>query len=105
MPKMQPDRGDVSRGPHAVVVPFDSGRPMRFSEHYKITKTDADVWFDLVLGQDTMLAADPYLAFDDAQPRWDAVRDKVLEFFRVTHQLAQRTPRTTLRRFWSPCSC
>jgi hypothetical protein len=45
---------------------------MRFSEHYNISKPDEDDWFDLVLSQGTMLAADLYLAFDDAHPRWDA---------------------------------
>jgi len=68
---------------------------MRFSEHFDITRGDEDDWFDLILGQDTMLAVDPYLAFDDSDSRWANIRDHVFEFFRVAHRLAQRTPRTT----------
>jgi hypothetical protein len=66
---------------------------MRFSEHYGIKRSDADDWFDPILGQDTMLAADPYLAFADADPRWSGLRDRVFDFFRLAHQLAQRTHR------------
>lgn len=66
---------------------------MRFSEHYKIDRSEQDDWFDPVLGQDTMLAADPYLAFEDTDPRWDGVREKVFDFFRLAHALTEKTPR------------
>lgn len=71
---------------------------MRFSEHYEIARGDDDDWFDPILGQDTLLAVDPYLAFEDDDPRWQFVRDKVFDFFRVAHRLAQRTSRTARAR-------
>lgn len=67
---------------------------MRFSEQFGITHGDDDDWFDPILGQDTLLAVDPYLAFEDDDPRWQFVRDKVFDYFRVAHRLAQVTTRT-----------
>lgn len=67
---------------------------MRFSEQFGIARSDDDDWFDPILGQDTLLAVDPYLAFEDGDTRWQFVREKVFDFFRIAHELALRTPRT-----------
>ncbi|MGL5857284.1 MAG: hypothetical protein ACRC35_02555 [Angustibacter sp.] len=55
----------------------------RFSEHFTIVPTEQDDWFDLVLEQDTPLFIDPYLVFQDDDPRWSSLKDRMTQFFEL----------------------
>lgn len=61
---------------------------LRFSDHFNVTRTDADDWFDLVLLQDTAMAVDPYLVFEDDDPRWANAQSRVFDFFEMVKKLA-----------------
>jgi hypothetical protein len=54
---------------------------MRFSEHFGVTLTSDDDWFDPLLNSDTPLYIDPFLVFEDEQPFWADARKDTLEFF------------------------
>ena len=43
---------------------------MRFSEEFGIVRKKKDDWFDLECTEDTPLYVDPFLVFDDGDPRW-----------------------------------
>ncbi|WP_149814736.1 hypothetical protein [Serinicoccus marinus] len=60
---------------------------MRFSEHFNITRSGDETWFDPLLDQDTPLYVDPFLVFDDKKKRWKSARSDVVDFFEVAAQL------------------
>jgi len=72
---VQPARAKVARGSGL------RGAPVRFSELYGISRTDEDDWFDTYLPADTKLFVDPFLIYDDTEPRWSSAHDHILHFF------------------------
>lgn len=62
-------------------------RPLRFSDHFGITRTSADDWFDPLLNEDTRLFVDPFLIFMDKHPDWANGHPRLMEFFNVVLQL------------------
>lgn len=56
---------------------------MRFSEKFNVVRSDDDDWFDLLLNQDTPLYIDPFLVFDDGDPRWKDARADVTAFYEL----------------------
>ncbi len=60
---------------------------MLFSDHYGITRTPADDWFDPVLEVDTKLFVDPFLVFQDADPSWMGAHDRIVAHFQDSFEL------------------
>lgn len=54
---------------------------MRFTDHFAITRSADDDWFDCELSTDTPLYVDPFLVFEDADPYWAETRQTVIDFF------------------------
>ena len=52
-----------------------------FSYAHQIKLGPADDWFDPKLHMDTELFVDPFLMFDETEPPWDTVHDRLIEFF------------------------
>lgn len=63
---------------------------MRFTEQHQFERpADAD-WFDLNVEMDSPLYVDPFLLFDDADPRWVAAHDEIIDFFDATLDLLRK---------------
>lgn len=54
---------------------------MLFSNHYSITRTDADDWLDVTMQKDTRLFVDPFRIFDDDDPHWHGAHQELTDFF------------------------
>jgi|ThiBio_1000_plan_1041568.scaffolds.fasta_scaffold01410_8 hypothetical protein len=54
---------------------------MLFSEHYNITRTDDDDWFDPILTLDTTLFLDPFLIYADERGYFEGSHEEVIRFF------------------------
>lgn len=64
---------------------------MRFTEQHEVERpTEAD-WFNLNVHMDSPLYIDPFLVFDDADPRWNGAHDEIVDFFDATLDLLTRT--------------
>jgi hypothetical protein len=55
--------------------------PVRFSKHYKVTRTKADDWFDPLLTEDTKLFVDPFLIYVDESTVWAGGHQRLMDFF------------------------
>lgn len=64
---------------------------MRFTEQFGIAKGSQDDWFDPLLTQDTRLFVDPFLIFDDQDPRWSEGHAKLVSFFNLVLRLVARS--------------
>ncbi|MFA9432828.1 hypothetical protein [Egicoccus sp. AB-alg2] len=55
----------------------------RFTEHFRLTPTHDDDWFDALLREDTRLFVDPFLVADDNGTTgvWAGAHDEVVRFF------------------------
>jgi hypothetical protein len=58
-----------------------------FSEHFAITRTSADDWFDPILVADTKLFVDPFLIFQDDHPSWSGAHDRLIDHFNICFKL------------------
>ncbi len=54
---------------------------MLFSEHFDITRTSRDDWFDPIMETDTRLFVDPFLIFSDKQAHWRDAHARIIEQF------------------------
>ena len=60
---------------------------MYFSDHFGIKRTKRDDWFDPILDADTKLFVDPFLIFQDADPRWRSAHDRLIDHFNICFKL------------------
>lgn len=60
---------------------------MRFSEYYSVEQDDSDDWYDTFLPADTNLAVDPFLIYEDKDPRWNSAHQSIVDFFGVIFHL------------------
>jgi hypothetical protein len=51
------------------------------TEHFGLTRTDQDDWFDPILDYDTQLGVDPFLIFHDDQQLWADAHDELISYF------------------------
>lgn len=71
---------------------------MQFSDHYTISRFPSDDWFDPILTVDTKLFIDPFLIFQDTDPRWVNAHQKIVDHFEEAFKVlaaAGCTPGTT----------
>jgi hypothetical protein len=54
---------------------------MLFSEHFNITRTSKDDWFDPIMETDTKLFVDPFLIFADRQAHWRKAHARIIAQF------------------------
>lgn len=64
---------------------------MRFGEHYEISRTEADDWFDPYLETDTPLCVDPFMIWSDAEEPWFGAHDHVLDYFAMVFDLVRQS--------------
>jgi len=60
---------------------------MLFSQHFKITKTKDENWFDPILFTDTPLFIDPFLLFDSESGLFKDSHAEIIQFFNYLFQL------------------
>jgi hypothetical protein len=60
---------------------------MLFSEHFGITRTELDDWFDPILFTDTRLFIDPFLIYDNEKPPFDGSHTELVQFFEAIFKL------------------
>jgi hypothetical protein len=63
---------------------------MRFSDAFEVDPTDEDDWFDLTLDLDSNFCIDPFLIYQDDDPRWGEAHDHILDFFSMTFDCVRR---------------
>lgn len=59
-----------------------------FSQHYKITLTGDEDWFDPRMSLDTALYIDPFMVFKSKNPLFANVKNKFFDFFKAAFELA-----------------
>lgn len=62
----------------------------RFTEHFGLTQTSQDDWFDPTLNADTPLYVDPFLVFEDGDPSWADAHQDMVEFFALAAEYLRR---------------
>lgn len=66
-----------------------------FSDHFGIELTEADDWFDPILGADTRLFVDPFLIFRDDGELWVQAHDELIAYFNIVFHMVGNTLRAT----------
>lgn len=64
---------------------------MKFTEHFGVTKGDADDWYDPFLEVDTKIFVDPFLLFRDTSSRWRGAHPRLIGFFNEVLKLIARS--------------
>lgn len=79
---------------------------MRFSEHFRISRTDEDDWFDPLLTADTKLFVDPFRVWVDASedPVWVGAHEHLLDFFNLVLELVARSGFQRTSSHWQAVS-
>lgn len=54
---------------------------MRFSEHYKIYRTEKDDWYDPILFEDSLFFVDPFLIYQSDNELWVDAHDQLTNHF------------------------
>jgi len=73
---------------------------MLFSEHFEITLTQEDSWFDPILFADTKLFLDPFLLFDGEFGEFEGSHKEIVGFFDYIFQLIAKSQGNTQSRQW-----
>lgn len=60
---------------------------MLASQHFNLTGSEADDWFDTILDADTELFVDPFLLFKDKEPTWRQAHAEIIGHFDNVFQL------------------
>ena len=60
---------------------------MLFSEHFGISSTESDDWFDPILDDDTALFIDPFLIFKEQLGFWADAHTRIIEHFDLCFRL------------------
>ncbi|QOV37282.1 hypothetical protein IM697_02135 [Streptomyces ferrugineus] len=68
-----------------MILRVHEGVAMRFSEYFKINRTDDDDWFDVDLDVDLPYFLDPYLVLQDSSPAWAEARARLNRFYERVH--------------------
>lgn len=77
---------------------------MLFSEHFGITLSKDDDWFDVVLSIDTPLFIDPFLVYADETGLFEGSHSEIVKFFDLTFKLiAQSDNNKTSPRYLKAC--
>ena len=64
---------------------------MLFTEHFKITRTSVDDWFDPILNHDTKLFIDPFLVFQLKHVDFKDSHQKVVNYFNYVFELIAKS--------------
>jgi len=72
-----------------------------FSEHFRIKKSENDVWFDPILFTDTKLFIDPFLIFDnEGQSKFSGSHAEVVQFFDFVFKLIAQSQGNASSPHW-----
>jgi hypothetical protein len=62
-------------------------KPLRFSHHFGVTRSNDDDWFDPLLNEDTKLYVDPFLIFLETDSSWANAHARLMRFFDVAMKM------------------
>lgn len=64
---------------------------MKFSDVFKISRSQTDVWFDPILSVDTRLFVDPFLIYEREEGPFEGAHDAIIAFFNSVFRLIARS--------------
>lgn len=72
-----------------------------FAHAFQISRKAGDDWFDPKLHTDTDLFVDPFLMFEESDPPWNAVHDRLIDFFNTALEHVAKAARNRRSVEWT----